>query len=35
LLFRAEVRAVAPGSLPRFEHKAQRVVRNSASERRT
>ena len=29
LLFRAEVRAVAPGSLPRFEHKAQRFVRNS------
>jgi phenylacetate-CoA ligase len=28
LLFRAEVRAVAPGSLPRFEHKAQRFVRN-------
>ena len=27
LLFRAEVRAVAPGSLPRFEHKAQRVAR--------
>ena len=26
LLFRAEVRAVAPGSLPRFEHKAQRFV---------
>ncbi len=39
LLFRAEVRVVAPGSLPRFEHKAQRFVRNSAgvntSERRT
>ena len=29
LLFRAEVRAVAPGTLPRFEHKAQRFVRNS------
>jgi phenylacetate-CoA ligase len=27
LLFRAEVRAVAPGSLPRFEHKAQRFVK--------
>ncbi len=27
LLFRAEVRAVAAGTLPRFEHKAQRVVR--------
>jgi phenylacetate-CoA ligase len=31
LLFRAEVVAVAPGSLPRFEHKAQRVVRKSAA----
>ncbi len=31
LLFRAEVRAVAPGSLPRFEHKARRVVTNSAA----
>jgi phenylacetate-CoA ligase len=29
LLFRAEVRAVAPGSLPRFELKAQRVVRKN------
>ncbi len=28
LLFRAEVRAVEAGTLPRFEHKAQRVVRN-------
>jgi phenylacetate-CoA ligase len=27
LLFRAEVRAVPPGTLPRFEMKAQRVVR--------
>jgi len=27
LLFRAEVRLAAPGSLPRFEHKAQRLVR--------
>ncbi len=27
LLFRAEVRAVPPGSLPRFEMKAQRLVR--------
>jgi phenylacetate-CoA ligase len=27
LLFRAEVRAVAPGSLPRFEMKARRLVR--------
>lgn len=26
LLFRAEVTAVPPGSLPRFEHKAQRIV---------
>ncbi len=31
LLFRAEVRAVAAGTLPRFEHKAQRVVRNPAA----
>jgi phenylacetate-CoA ligase len=29
LLFRAEVRAVPPGSLPRFELKAQRLVRKS------
>lgn len=29
LLFRAEVRLVAPGSLPRFELKAQRLVRKS------
>jgi phenylacetate-CoA ligase len=29
LLFRAEVRAVPPGSLPRFEHKAQRFVRSA------
>jgi phenylacetate-CoA ligase len=29
LLFRAEVRAVPPGTLPRFEHKAQRLVRKS------
>jgi phenylacetate-CoA ligase len=29
LLFRAEVVVVEPGSLPRFEHKAQRVVRKS------
>jgi len=29
LLFRAEVRAVPPGSLPRFEMKAQRLVRKS------
>jgi phenylacetate-CoA ligase len=27
LLFRAEVRLAPPGSLPRFEHKAQRLVR--------
>jgi phenylacetate-CoA ligase len=27
LLFRAEVRAVPPGSLPRYEHKARRMVR--------
>ena len=26
LLFRAEVRSVAPGSLPRYEMKARRVV---------
>ena len=32
LLFRAEVRAVAPGSLPRYEMKARRVV--PADERR-
>jgi phenylacetate-CoA ligase len=32
LLFRAEVRAVAPGTLPRFEHKAQRLVRKSAGD---
>ena len=31
LLFRADVRAVTPGSLPRFEHKARRVVGNSAA----
>ncbi len=31
LLFRAEVVAVEPGSLPRFEHKAQRLVRKSAA----
>jgi phenylacetate-CoA ligase len=31
LLFRAEVVAVEPGSLPRFEHKARRVVRKSAA----
>lgn len=30
LLFRAEVEVVAPGSLPRFEMKAQRVVRKTA-----
>ncbi len=30
LLFRAEVRAVPAGSLPRFEMKAQRLVRKSA-----
>jgi phenylacetate-CoA ligase len=39
LLFRAEVRAVPQGSLPRFEHKAQRFVTDPAagtsSERRT
>ena len=32
LLFRAEVRAVAPGSLPRFEMKARRIVRKGAVE---
>jgi len=31
LLFRAEVRAVPPGSLPRFEMKAQRLVRKSGN----
>jgi phenylacetate-CoA ligase len=30
LLFRAEVRAVPPGSLPRDEHKARRLVRKTA-----
>ncbi len=34
LLFRAEVRAVAPGSLPRFEMKAQRVSRKAAKTQR-
>jgi phenylacetate-CoA ligase len=29
LLFRAEVKAVAPGSLPRFEMKAQRLVKKN------
>jgi phenylacetate-CoA ligase len=29
LFFRAEVRAVPPGSLPRFEHKARRLVRKT------
>ncbi len=28
LLFRAEVRAVPPGSLPRFEMKARRIIKN-------
>jgi phenylacetate-CoA ligase len=28
LLFRAEVRAVAPGSLPRYEFKSRRFVRS-------
>jgi phenylacetate-CoA ligase len=32
LLFRADVTAVAPGSLPRFEMKAQRVKRNLTTE---
>jgi phenylacetate-CoA ligase len=31
LLFRAEVRAVPPGTLPRFELKAQRVVRKNGA----
>jgi phenylacetate-CoA ligase len=31
-LFRAEVRAVAPGTLPRFEMKAQRVSRKGAKD---
>jgi len=30
LLFRAEVRAVSPGSLPRFEMKARRLLRKNA-----
>src|SRR5258708_24035539 len=30
LLFRAQLRAVAPGTLPRFEMKARRVVEKSA-----
>jgi phenylacetate-CoA ligase len=34
LLFRAEVRAVAPGSLPRYEMKARRVVEKFPGERR-
>jgi phenylacetate-CoA ligase len=29
LLFRAEVRAVPPGSLPRFEMKARRLLRKN------
>jgi phenylacetate-CoA ligase len=29
LFFRAEVRSVSPGTLPRFEHKARRVVKKS------
>jgi phenylacetate-CoA ligase len=28
LLFRVEVKAVAPGTLPRFEMKARRITRN-------
>ena len=32
LLFRAELRAVPPGTLPRFEMKARRVVEKSAAE---
>jgi phenylacetate-CoA ligase len=32
LLFRAEVELAAPGSLPRFEMKSQRVVRKTAAE---
>ena len=31
-LFRAEVRAVAPGTLPRFEMKAQRIARKGAKD---
>jgi phenylacetate-CoA ligase len=34
LLFRAEVRAVAPGTLPRFEMKAKRVSRKDAKTQR-
>jgi phenylacetate-CoA ligase len=34
LLFRAEVSAVAPGSLPRFEFKAQRMSRKDAKAQR-
>jgi phenylacetate-CoA ligase len=33
LLFRAEVRAVGPGTLPRFEMKARRVVRTGIAPR--
>jgi phenylacetate-CoA ligase len=29
LMFRADVAEVAPGTLPRFEHKAKRIIRNS------
>jgi len=32
LLFRAQLRAVAPGTLPRFEMKARRIVEKSAGE---
>jgi phenylacetate-coenzyme A ligase PaaK-like adenylate-forming protein len=32
LLFRAEVRAVPPGTLPRFEMKARRLVRKRKNE---
>jgi phenylacetate-CoA ligase len=32
LLFRAEVRAVPPGSLPRFEMKARRLLRKNETE---
>jgi phenylacetate-CoA ligase len=30
LLFRVDVTTAPPGSLPRFEHKARRIIRNSS-----
>jgi phenylacetate-CoA ligase len=32
LLFRAEVKAVEPGTLPRFEMKAKRFIKNDGAE---